>query len=72
MASYAQEVIEGLRAAGCDSMADGSDSFGTHYQFAWTVAAPSGTNTKRIQLIATYPGEGTVRVDTLETSVPCT
>lgn len=71
VAAYGQEVLERLRAGGCAALADSSTSFDSRYLFTWTVTTPSGTKTKRIRLVATYPGAGSTRVDTLETSIPC-
>ncbi len=71
VATYGKEVLERLRAGGCDALTDSTASFDGHYQFSWTITTPTGTNTKRIRLVASYPGERSTRVDTLETSVPC-
>ena len=71
VANYGKDVLERLRAGGCPALADSSASFHSRYLFTWTITSPSGTNTKRIRLVASYPGEKSTRVDTLETSVLC-
>lgn len=71
VAAHGKEVLERLRAGGCAALADSSTSFDGRYLFTWTVTIPSGANTKRIRLVATYPGSGSTRVDTLETSILC-
>lgn len=71
VANYGKGVLERLRAGGCSALADSSASFHNRYLFTWTITTPSGTGTKRIQLVASYPGEKSTRVDTLETSILC-
>ncbi len=70
-AGYAQARLEYLRATGCGSLASGSETPAPSYQLVWTVTAPSGSRTKQIELVSTYPGGHATRTDTLVTSVPC-
>lgn len=70
-AVYAQARMEHLRATGCGSLASGSETPAPSYQMVWTVTAPSGSRTKQIELVSTYPAGNTTRMDTLVTSVPC-
>ncbi len=69
-ALYAQSRLEHLRATGCVSLASGSATPAPSYQLVWTVTA-SGSRTKQIELVSTYPGGNATRTDTLVTSVPC-
>lgn len=71
VANYGKEVLERLRAGGCAALVDSSASFHDRYLFTWTITTPSGTDTKRIRLVASYPGESSTRVDTVETSILC-
>ena len=70
-AVYAQARLERLRATGCVSLASGSETPAPAYQLVWTVTAPSGSRTRQIELVSTYPGGNAMRTDTLVTSVPC-
>lgn len=70
-AGYAQARLEQLRATGCGLLASGTETPAPSYQLVWTVTAPSGSRTRQIELVSTYPGGTTMRTDTLMTSVPC-
>lgn len=67
--TYAQDRMEQMRAAGCGSMAEGTETYDGSFSLTWTVTARN--NVREVQLVAEYPGGRGMRVDTFETSVPC-
>ena len=71
-AFYAQEQLEILAATPCQFLADGAATRQTVFQTSWTVTDAPGGNSKRVQLIATYPAVlSRPRADTMEISVLC-
>lgn len=69
---YAQDRLETLRATDCAAISAGAETRGGVYALAWEVAPAANGNVRRVLLTVSYPSRpGTVRVDTLETSVLC-
>ncbi len=69
---YARERLETMRGIPCADLADGADTRGGVYDLEWDIEEDLGQSVRRVQLLVTYPGtRGTVRTDTLESSVLC-
>ncbi len=69
---YAQERLEQLQGQPCGTIASGTQTRGAGYQVAWGVTPSVTGGSQRVQILIRYAaGPGSVRVDTLETSVLC-
>lgn len=69
---YAQERLETLRATSCAALASGTETRAGVYDVEWGVEPILGGNARRVQVLVTYlVRPGTIRVDTLGTSVSC-
>ena len=71
-AFYAQQRLEALQARDCATLAPGAETQADVYDLEWTITPAFGGDAQRVQVLVSYPSHGgSLREDTLETSVLC-